>query len=126
MVHNGKSFNRTNSKELVGKTAVYRRDEPMAFAGYLVRGIVNEIADRTHWCFMNTPQIKQFLQNKEHRGGNINAKEFQAIPPKPTLAQRRFAAIVEWSSSRRSVSIPPHRAGRFFASLQQRAFKGEL
>jgi type I restriction enzyme S subunit len=30
-------FNRTNSKELVGKTAVYRRDEPMAYAGYLIR-----------------------------------------------------------------------------------------
>ncbi|HEA1542466.1 TPA: restriction endonuclease subunit S, partial [Escherichia coli] len=30
-------FNRTNSKELVGKTAVYEEDRPMAFAGYLIR-----------------------------------------------------------------------------------------
>ncbi|QJW85255.1 hypothetical protein HK414_23195 [Ramlibacter terrae] len=31
-------FNRTNSKELVGKTAVFDRADPMAIAGYLVRG----------------------------------------------------------------------------------------
>src|SRR5699024_449980 len=37
LVHKGQIlFNRTNSKELVGKTAVYHREEPMAFAGYLV------------------------------------------------------------------------------------------
>ena len=35
LVHKGDIlFNRTNSKELVGKTAVYRRDEPMVYAGY--------------------------------------------------------------------------------------------
>ena len=30
-------FNRTNSQELVGKMGVWDRDEPFAFAGYLVR-----------------------------------------------------------------------------------------
>src|SRR4051812_40684806 len=30
-------FNRTNSRELVGKTAVWDRDDLFAFAGYLVR-----------------------------------------------------------------------------------------
>ena len=30
-------FNRTNSPELVGKTALYRADFPAIFAGYLVR-----------------------------------------------------------------------------------------
>ena len=30
-------FNRTNSAELVGKTAVWDRDDAYAFAGYLVR-----------------------------------------------------------------------------------------
>ncbi len=34
-------FNRTNSRELVGKTAVYDFDYPMALAGYLIRGRVN-------------------------------------------------------------------------------------
>ncbi len=30
-------FNRTNSKELVGKTAVFEEEQPMAIAGYLIR-----------------------------------------------------------------------------------------
>jgi len=31
-------FNRTNSPELVGKSAVYRADVPASFASYLIRG----------------------------------------------------------------------------------------
>ncbi|HBA3386436.1 TPA: restriction endonuclease, partial [Escherichia coli] len=38
-------FNRTNSKELVGKTAVYEEDRPMAFAGYLIRVRPNSIGN---------------------------------------------------------------------------------
>jgi len=37
-------FNRTNSADLVGKTAVFDKAEPYAFAGYLVRLRVNETA----------------------------------------------------------------------------------
>ncbi|TOP57369.1 restriction endonuclease subunit S, partial [Vibrio parahaemolyticus] len=35
-------FNRTNSKELVGKTAVFDEDDPMAIAGYLIRVRTND------------------------------------------------------------------------------------
>jgi type I restriction enzyme, S subunit len=85
LVHRGQIlFNRTNSKELVGKTAVYRKEEPMAFAGYLVRGVVSASADPEYiGAFMNTPQTKQYLRNKCKSivgMANINAKEFQAIP----------------------------------------------
>jgi len=134
LVHKGHIlFNRTNSKELVGKTAVFRRDAPMVFAGYLVRGITNDFADPEYiGAFMNTPQIKQFLQNKCKSivgMANINAKEFQAIPiPKPPIAlQRRFAAIVE-SVEQQKARMRAHLAelDTLFASLQQRAFNGEL
>lgn len=37
-------FNRTNSKELVGKTAVFREENPYVFAGYLIRSKVNSLA----------------------------------------------------------------------------------
>ncbi len=30
-------FNRTNSKELVGKTAIYKSEIPAIYAGYLIR-----------------------------------------------------------------------------------------
>ena len=36
-------FNRTNSKELVGKTCVYDRDEMMVLAGFVIRVRVNDL-----------------------------------------------------------------------------------
>ncbi len=126
-------FNRTNSKELVGKTAVYRNDEPMAFAGYLIRGVANHSASPEYIAaFMNTPQMKNYLRNKCKNivgMANINAKEFQSIPvQKPPLAlQQQFAAIVE-SVERQKVAMKAHLAelDDLFGSLQQRAFNGEL
>ena len=35
--HNDILFNRTNSPELVGKTAIYKSEQPAIFAGYLIR-----------------------------------------------------------------------------------------
>ena len=134
LAHKGQIlFNRTNSKELVGKTAVYREDTPMAFAGYLVRGIANEQADPEYiGAYMNLPQTKQRLRNmcKNIVGmANINAKEFQKIPiQKPPLdLQRRFATIVE-TIERQKTRQRAHLAelDALFASLQSRAFSGEL
>jgi type I restriction enzyme S subunit len=126
-------FNRTNSKELVGKTAVYRRDAPMAFAGYLVRGIPNAEADPDYIsAFLNLPQGKAILQGmcKSIVGmANINAQEFKSIQiPKPPLPlQRRLAAIVE-SVERQKDLQRAHLAelDALFAALQHRAFRGEL
>ncbi len=134
LVHRGQIlFNRTNSKELVGKTAVFRRNEPMAFAGYLVRGVVNDAADPEYiGAFMNTPKIKKFLQSKCKSivgMANINAKEFQAIPiPKPPVdLQRQFAAVVE-SVEQQKARQDTHldELDTLFASLQSRAFRGDL
>jgi len=133
-VHRGQIlFNRTNSKELVGKTAVYRRDEPMAFAGYLVRGITNGEADAEYIsAFLNLPQGKAILLGmcKSIVGmANINAQEFKSISlPKPPLTlQHRFAAIVEFVE-RQKVAQRAHLAelDALFAALQHRAFRGEL
>lgn len=126
-------FNRTNSKELVGKTAVFRRNEPMAFAGYLIKAIVNKSADPEYIsAFMNTPQTKTFLRNKCKSivgMANINAKEFQKIPiPKPPIdLQCHFAAIVK-SIEHQKTRMRSHltELDKLFASLQQRAFNGEL
>ena len=126
-------FNRTNSKELVGKTAVYRRESPMAFAGYLVRGSVNDSADAEYiGAFMNTPQTKKYLRNKCKNivgMANINAKEFQKIPiPKPPVGlQVKFAKLVTAIHSERKIH-QRHAAklDLLFSSLQQRAFNGQL
>lgn len=105
----------------------------MAFAGYLVRGIVNDSSDPEYiGAFMNTPQIKKYLRNKCKNivgMANINAKEFQAIPiPKPPVdLQRRFAVIVESVEQQKS-RMRAHLAelDALFSSLQSRAFNGEL
>ena len=134
LVHKGQIlFNRTNSKELVGKTAVFREETPMAFAGYLVRGIPNKEADPEYIAaYMNTPQTKQRLMHmcKNIVGmANINAKEFQKIPiQKPPLdLQRRFAAIVA-AVERQKAAMRAHltELEQLFGALQQRAFNGEL
>ena len=133
-VHRGQIlFNRTNSKELVGKTAVYRRDEPMAFAGYLVRGITNAEADAEYIsAFLNLPQGKAILQGmcKSIVGmANINAQEFKSISlPKPPIAlQQRFAAVVK-SVEHQKAAQRGHltELDALFAALQHRAFRGEL
>ena len=76
-------FNRTNSKELVGKTCVYNRDELMVLAGFVVRVRLNEKAlPEFVSAFMNTTFSKQMLLGmcKAAIGqANINAQELQNI-----------------------------------------------
>lgn len=134
LVHNGQLlFNRTNSKELVGKTAVYREDEPMAFAGYLVRGIANRDADAEYVsAYLNSRHGKQTLAQmcKNIVGmANINAKEMQTIRillPPPDL-QRSFGDIARSIHAKQdSWKSLEKESEALFSSLQQRAFRGEL
>jgi type I restriction enzyme, S subunit len=124
-------FNRTNSADLVGKTALYSYDEPVAFAGYLVRLRVNEKANPEFIAaYMNLGYTKKVLRGmaKSIVGmANINAKEVQsiAIPQPPMELQTMFAKQVE--SVRRAKEI--HQIGltecdALFNSLQSRFFGG--
>jgi type I restriction enzyme S subunit len=85
LVHKGELlFNRTNSKELVGKTAVFRENVPMAFAGYLVKLIPNENGNAEYIsAYLNSPHGKLILLGmaKSIVGmANINAEELKSIP----------------------------------------------
>ncbi|MBS9428861.1 restriction endonuclease [Photorhabdus akhurstii] len=83
-------FNRTNSKELVGKTAVFESDMEMAFAGYLIRVRSNESGNNYYISgYLNSVHGKNTLINmcRSIVGmANINAQELQniriLIPPK--------------------------------------------
>lgn len=94
-------FNRTNSKELVGKTAVVTFDEPMAIAGYLVRARINHRADPYYiGAYLNSAHGKTTLQSmcKSIVGmANINAQELQNIKVHipPIDIQKAFRAKVE-------------------------------
>jgi restriction endonuclease S subunit len=100
-------FNRTNSAELVGKTAVVREEEPYAFAGYLVRLRTNSLAD-PHYvsAYLNSPNGKRKLRSmaKSIVGmANINARELSSIriPVPPLDEQRRIAAILDQADALR-------------------------
>lgn len=92
-------FNRTNSKELVGKTCVYNRDELMVLAGFVIRVRVNErIRPEVLSAFLNMDFSKRMLIGmcKTAIGqANINAKELQNIDLyiPPIELQDKFVAL---------------------------------
>ncbi|MFJ4392866.1 restriction endonuclease subunit S [Pseudomonas soli] len=93
-------FNRTNSKELVGKTAVYDMDDPVAIAGYLIRVRPNERGNSYYISgYLNSTHGKATLKSvcKSIIGmANINAQEMQNIPIMlpPAEMQRRYQELV--------------------------------
>jgi type I restriction enzyme S subunit len=126
-------FNRTNSAELVGKTAIYRFLEEVAYAGYLVRLRVGRESHPEYLAaFLNSRYAKRVLRSmsKSIVGmANINAKEVQgmAIPIPPLVDQKRFAAAI----SQVETAKETHRThlaalDELFTSLQNRAFSGTL
>lgn len=90
-------FNRTNSKELVGKTAVYPNRERVAYAGYLIRVRVNADQNPEYIsAFLNSDFGKAVLRSmcKSIIGmANINAQELRSInlPIPPKALQDDFA-----------------------------------
>jgi type I restriction enzyme S subunit len=126
-------FNRTNSKELVGKTAVYDGPEPMAFAGYLVRGRVSAAHSPEYIsAYLNSPWGKQKLRGmcKSIVGmANINAQEFAGIPI--TIPSRQsqllFASFVdEMRRKQKTLRSQMLELERLFSALQTAAFTGQL
>lgn len=126
-------FNRTNSPDLVGKTAVFRLPGEWAYAGYLVRVRLNEEAAPDYLgTFMNLPTTKQRLRSicKSIVGqANINAKELQRIPiPLPPRSlQDDYARRLEAVERAKCRASHGERClDGLFSSLQSRAFRGEL
>ena len=95
-------FNRTNSKELVGKTGIWDGRFEAVAASYFIRLQIKETAlcPVYVWAFMNSSAMKRQLF-RTARGAvgqaNINAKELKSLPlPVPPLKrQRQYAEIVE-------------------------------
>lgn len=95
-------FNRTNSREKVGKTALFDKADNMVIAGYIIRvraktDILNPVfAVR----YMNLPELKEHLR-KICRGAvnqaNINSKEMASIPfiVPPIKLQNLFTSKIE-------------------------------
>ena len=78
-------FNRTNSKELVGKTGLWRGKMEAVPASYLIRVRVDQeqATPEFIWALMDSRFMKQALFDKARRAigmANINAKELRSLP----------------------------------------------
>ena len=76
-------FNRTNSVELVGKTAVFDLPQNMVVAGYIIRVRLNNlILPEVLSQYMNLEALKEILRGMAKGAvnqANINAQELQSI-----------------------------------------------
>ncbi|WP_303834459.1 restriction endonuclease subunit S [Ruminococcus flavefaciens] len=101
LVRNGDIlFNRTNSKEWVGKTALFDFDQEMVIAGYIIRLRLNpDVLPCFLVKYMNLPYMKKILRGMAKGAvhqANINAKEMQNIKLyiPPIELQEQFVSFV--------------------------------
>lgn len=126
-------FNTRNSKELVGKTAIFREAGDYVYNNNLMRirfdHRVN--AEYAAQCIL-TPFIQHELEMRKSGTTNVFAiygRELNTLPvPLPPLElQRKFAlrvAAIQETKSRMQTAT--RETLQLFTSLQHRAFRGEL
>lgn len=93
-------FNRTNSKELVGKTGIWDGSYDAVYASYFIRlrTKTDKMTPEVLWAFMNSKHTKGLLYGMA-RGAigqsNINSKELRAIRlfVPPIALQERFSQL---------------------------------
>ncbi len=123
-------FNRTNSKELVGKTGLWDGSCEAIVASYFIRLRVNQdaVSPRYLWAFMNTSHMKRVIFDTA-RGAigqsNINSKELKAflLPIPPLALQEQFASrCADMSGLRDQQSVATANAKAAFEALLAQAF----
>ncbi len=129
-VHRGDVlFNRTNSKELVGKTCVYNRDEMMVLAGFVIRvRVTDRVLPEFLSAFLNTDFSKKMLTGmcKTAIGqANINAQEMQDIGLylPPIELQQQFVQFKEQTDkSKLTIQLSLDKLELLKKSLMQQYF----
>ena len=131
-------FNRTNSPELVGKTAIYKGERPAIFAGYLIRlhykkDLIN--ADFLNY-FLNSDIARNYGNTVKSDGvnqSNINGQKLKTYPIAlpPLTEQQRIVAEIESRLSQTSASSvcienALRQAEALRQSILKKAFSGEL
>ena len=88
-------FNRTNSEELVGKTAIYKGERPAIFAGYLIRININKDLidpDFLNIC-LNSKKLREYgfsVMTSSVNQANISGSKLKEYPViLPSLPEQR-------------------------------------
>ena len=126
-------FNRTNSIELVGKTAVFDLPEDMIIAGYIIRvRLTEKMLPEVLSQYMNLEALKGILRGMAKGAvnqANINAQELKSIKISvpPIELQNQFADFINQVDKLKSqMETSLKELEDNFNSLMQKAFKGEL
>ena len=130
-------FNRTNSPELVGKTAVYKGERDAIYAGYLirVRCLPTLLPEYLNYC-LGSKAGRAYCWSVKSDGvsqSNINAKKLAAfrfsLPSieEQTKIVRRVETLFELANSLEARYVAAHAfAQRLEPLLLAKAFRGQL
>jgi type I restriction enzyme S subunit len=130
-------FNRTNSPELVGKTAIYKGEHPAIFAGYIIKIHNFKELDSRYLNFcLNTIYARDFCLRVKTDGvsqSNINAQKLGKfeVPFCPLEEQleivRRVEAVFKLHDAvEKRVETAKVRAEKITRAILAKAFRGEL
>lgn len=129
-------FNRTNSPELVGKTAIYRGEQEAIFAGYLIRVNQFDCINAEYLAYyMNSFTAKQYGNKVKTDGvnqSNINGKKLCSYPF-PLCSQEEQAQVVYelefrlsvCDSIEKTVDATLQQAEAMRQSILKQAFEGQ-
>jgi len=130
-------FNRTNSPELVGKTAVYHGERPAIYAGYLIRVRCGPmlLPEYLGYC-LNSPAGRDYSWRVKSDGvsqSNINAKKLAAfefwcpsVEEQQEIVARVEALLGCAEQIEARYATAAAQVERLAPGLLARAFRGEL
>jgi len=131
-------FNRTNSPELVGKTAVYKgKPSPCSFASYLIRvQLMPGVEAKFLSYYINSMHGRQWVKSvvtQQVGQANVNGTKLQAliIPVPPAMEQKTIVSEMEnrfslMNGMEVAVETNMLRAERLRQSILSKAFTGQL
>ncbi|UOE41186.1 restriction endonuclease subunit S [Chryseobacterium suipulveris] len=131
-------FNRTNSSELVGKTAIYKGERPAIFAGYLIR--INydiQILNPKYLTFyLNSASAREYGDSVKTFGvnqSNINGTKLKTypLPLAPLSVQEEIVSEIESRFSvadklEEAINQSLEQAEVLRQSILKKAFEGKL
>ncbi|MFV8416656.1 restriction endonuclease subunit S [Methanosarcina mazei] len=131
-------FNRTNSPELVGKTAIYKGEKPAIFAGYLIRiNQLSELAVADYLNYFLNCHIAKVHGNSVKTDGvnqsNINGEKLGnypfplcSLPEQQTIVQEIETRLSICDKIEQDIETNLEKAEALRQSILKKAFEGKL